>query len=421
MFIESQIPLDKVSELVCHSYLLRQPTPGLSKEWRHFRDQGVVSKECLKSFPRHYVPDVFSVDNLVEYLKERFVFAPVTKPVTSQSMVTTNAQLSSVATYQQSTSNKPPEISTSSDLQKSTIASDHTTTGDKLSSSTTTDKLFSSTSSDQEQEETHYIMPTLWKTLSEEDIESRRISSPVAATLLVRFPKGFRRAGVFCCLVVHLIHSCGWDLVLESKEPLYRNCIKLRLLTSPPLTIVLIDSNSHIEVHVNASTAFLVSDYTGLLPIIKRAIPSSIFSACRALNYLQTKPHFTFYCPHIQASLSTYDHDVPKPKVQHTATLTHDRKYWRCDIDPDAYFGPLEDRHKIWFGIPQGSYYAKFYIFLCLTRSLFFFCVYNIATAAESELGATNIPSTLKKSSISISLGEFSVIILTIVIAYYYK
>ena len=355
VFIKSQIPLDKVSELVYHSYLLRQPTTALSEEWRHFRDRGVVSKEVLKTFPSHYVDDVFSVDDLVEYLKQLLVLAPIPKPVeasSSQSQSTTSDQPSSTTSAQSlsSTASDQQSSTTGAHLSSSiTFDQPLSSTASARSSSTTSDQPSSSTP-----KETHYIMPTLWKTVPEADLESRRIYSPVAATLLVRFPRRFRRAGVFCCFVVHLIRYCGWDLLLETKEPLYRNCIELHLQTSPPLTVVLIDSNTHIEVHVNASSGIPVSEYTGLLPIIKQAILSGIFSACRALKYTQTKPHLTFYCPHTQPS-SLAD-DAPKSKVQHTATLTPNRKYWSCDLDPKTYFGPLENHHKIWFGIPQGIY-----------------------------------------------------------------
>ena len=74
VFIDSQILLDKVSELVYHSYLLKQSSPGepisvsLShEELRHYRDLGVVSKEVLEKFDRHYVPQIFNVDNLILY------------------------------------------------------------------------------------------------------------------------------------------------------------------------------------------------------------------------------------------------------------------------------------------------------------------------------------------------------------------
>ena len=182
-------------------------------------------------------------------------------------------------------------------------------------------------------QETHFVMPTLLRTLTEAELESCRFSSPVAATLLVRFPLGYRRSGVFCCFVVHLIRHCGWDLLLNSKEPLHRNCIKMRLLTNPPTSVVLIDSNSYIEVHVNAASDIPVNEYTTLLPVIKEAILSGMFAACKALNSKQTKPHLTFYCPHTPCSVkATSSSASPKPKDQHTATLTPNRKYWRCDL-----------------------------------------------------------------------------------------
>ena len=309
VFVESQIPLDKVSELVFHSYYLRQPTPAMSEEWRHFRDRGVVTMKCLEQFPRHYVQDIFSADDFCKFLQQRLVLAPIPKP----------------------------ESSSSEQVQEAA-----STTNDQPSSSTPAKK------------EPHYVMPALWSTLSEVELDSRRVSSPMAATLLVRFPRGFRRAGVFCCFTVHLIRYCGWDLLLETDQQLYRNCIKLRLLGSPPVTVVLIDSNSYIEVHVNTTTGIPIAEYAHLLPCIKNSILSGIFAACRALNYKQTKPHLTFYCPHTLPSAST--DNSPKSKVQHTATLSRDRKYWRCDLDPDAYFGPLENQHAIWFGLPQGNY-----------------------------------------------------------------
>ena len=312
VFIDSQIPLDKVSELVYHSYLLKQPNPAepitislSDEELKHFRDQGVVSKEVLAKFNRHYVPEVFCVDDLTKYLKQLLAFAPIPKPESK------------------------PETTPSSKQQPTTPSS---------------------------KEETHYVVPALLQTLSKGELEKRRISSPVAATLLVRFPRGSRRAGVFCCFVVHLIRHCGWDLIFDSKEPLYRNCIRMRLLTSPPISVVLIDSNSCIEVHVNTATGIPVGEYAGILPIIKQAILSGIFAACKALNYQQTKPELTFYCPHTRPSLETTQTDEPPKPKQHTVTLTPDRKYWRCDLDPDACFGLLEEQHTIWFGIPQGKY-----------------------------------------------------------------
>ena len=298
--MDSQIPLDKVSELVHHSYLLRQPTDsGIAKqstpiigEWRHFIDHGVVSSETLKQFPRHYTPNIFSEKDLTKLLIKLLVFAPIPTPVW--------------------------------------VNQDSTKLNNK---------------------EVYYVMPALMLTLSEAELDKHRVTSPVAATLLVRFPHGSRRAGVFCCFVVHLIRYCGWELLLDAKEPLYRNCIKLRLLTSPPCLVTVIDSNSYIEVHADTASQVLTSEYAGILPVIKQSILSGICAACIALNYKKTKPQLTFFCPHLTMSSESQ----PQLVKQHTATLTRDRKYWGCDLLPNC-FGTLQSSHLIWFGIPKGSY-----------------------------------------------------------------
>ena len=301
VFMDSQIPLDKVSELVHHSYLLRQPAgTGIAEqstpiigEWKHFIDHGVVSSETLKTFPRHYVPEIFSEKDLTKLLIKLLVLAPIPTPVW--------------------------------------VNQDHST---RLSTV----------------EELYYVMPALMLTLSEAELDKHRVTSPVAATLLVRFPHGSRRAGVFCCFVVHLIRHCGWELLLNAKEPLYRNCIKLRLLTSPPCLVTVIDSNSYIEIHADTTSQVPMSEYAGLLPVIKQSILSGICAACSALNYKKTKPQLTFFCPHSADVTSESQSQLVK---QHTATLTPDRKYWCCDLLPNC-FGTLESSHLVWFGIPKG-------------------------------------------------------------------
>ena len=162
--------------------MLKQPSPDepisvpLSREeLRHFRDLGVVSKEVLAKFDRHYVPQIFNVDNLILYLQQLLVFAPIPKPDTTPS--------SKQQQQQQPARSPSPE------------------------------------------DETYFVMPALLQTLKESELEKRRMSSPVAATLLVRFPRGFRRAGVFCCFAVHLIRHCGWSIIFDSKEPIASECV----------------------------------------------------------------------------------------------------------------------------------------------------------------------------------------------------
>ena len=311
VFIESQIPLDKVSELVHHSFLLRQPQSAklslpVEGEWRHFRDRGVVSKVYLNHFSRHYVPGIFSVDDLCKLLEKHLVFAPIPNPVSTQE------------------DSKPTK-----------------------------------------EEETYYVMPSLLQALSENKVASYRDSSLEVATLLVRFRHGYRRAGVFCCFVVHLIRHCGWSLLLDETKPVYRNCLKLRLLTTPPCTITLIDSNSYIEVLVKITDEIVSSESADLLNVIRHAILSGISGACSALNYKETKPELTFYCPHSD-SLSPASDELSSELKQHTATLNDKRTHLCCDLIRDRSYR-LQPHHLVWFGITQGNVYS---IYMCMYSML---------------------------------------------------
>ena len=132
----------------------------------------------------------------------------------------------------------------------------------------------------------------------------------------------------------------------------------MHLSVNPPSSVVLIDSNSYIEVHVNATTGIPISVYVGLLPIIKQTILSGIYSACKTLKYDLTKPEFAFYCPHTLLSKKATKTPLSSSQHQHTASVSSDRKYWLCDLDKHTYFGPLEEqKYAIWFGIPKGTYY----------------------------------------------------------------
>jgi hypothetical protein len=308
IFVDSQVPLHKVSELVYHSYLLRQrpedsePSSEMpvAKDWKDFHDHGMVSDKCLEQFARHYVPCIFSKDDFSKLLMSLLVIAKIPPP----------------------------------DWIKGTHSA----------------------------KQKYYVMLSLLPTLPKAELEKYRVSSPVVATLLVRFPGGSRRAGVFCSFVTHLISRSGWDLLLESKKPLYRNCVRFQVLTSPPCTVTLIDSNIYIEVHVNITAPVAHSKVTGHIPIIRQAIFNGIRAACSVLNYKTTKPEFAFLCPHTTPSpspLSSANH--PLEVKHHTATLTKDKIYWYCDLQPQLS-GLLDEQHSIWFIAPRGKLRDSVYI-----------------------------------------------------------
>ena len=84
IFCDSQVLLDKVTELVAHSYQLqtdpsqRKPTEG---KLHKFRDQGIVTQEFLskKEFAKHYVPDLFGPAELLSLFKKLLIVSQITK------------------------------------------------------------------------------------------------------------------------------------------------------------------------------------------------------------------------------------------------------------------------------------------------------------------------------------------------------
>ena len=297
IFINSQIPLDKLSELIYHCYRMKQTAEAgkitfkpLTKgsSWKHFRDHGVVSEEVLDCFPRHYVPGIFTRDHLYKLLSSLLILAEIPPP----------------------------------------------------------DWVHESFKTSQK----YFVMLSLLSTLSEAELEKYRFSSPTASTLLVRFPSRSRRAGVFCCFVIHLIKHGGWKLMLDSSfiEPIFRNCAKLELRNvSPPCTITVIDSNPCIEVRMGIAAFISRTKYAGHCPIIRQAILNGVRAACITLNYKATHPELAIYCPH--TSHCSDEHATPVR--QHTATLSRDRKYWCCDLKDNVpqLSGALDSRHSIWF------------------------------------------------------------------------
>ena len=80
IFLNPQPLLDKVTELVELSHQLRS-NPSTSKattsEVTKFREEGLVTLELLKKFPRHYVTDLFTPEHFLQLLHFRSVITPV--------------------------------------------------------------------------------------------------------------------------------------------------------------------------------------------------------------------------------------------------------------------------------------------------------------------------------------------------------
>ena len=83
VFMEPQMLLDKVSELVEETYSMRQgkKDQAVDGEKLRFRDYGEVTEEFLGEFESHYEPPLFTPKELVTLLKGLLVFAEMSEDV----------------------------------------------------------------------------------------------------------------------------------------------------------------------------------------------------------------------------------------------------------------------------------------------------------------------------------------------------
>ena len=331
VFVNSQVPLDKLTELVDFSFSLRQgmsdqascsPRSSMEGKWMRFRDQGILTVKFVEKFQQHYVKGLFTPHSFLKLLNKLLIAAPLTDD----------------------------------DTQPASLP-------------------------DQ-------FMPALLDMLPHSKLEKHRVLSSAAAPLLIRFPEGWPRAGVFCCLVIHLMNVCGWKVTHASGKVILvaRNCIKFRLPKST-CYVTLIDAFSHIEVHVKAP----VNVCERVCPMIQESVISGIKAACSRLHYNNDVPHLAVFCPHTtddetpssehlaaasliqlptsekppscepptgseqspksQASSATQQTPLTKdvkPKP-HAALLMAEDCCWMCtDIE---LYGELDERHKIWLTV----------------------------------------------------------------------
>ena len=84
IFCDPQVLLDKVTELVEHSYRLQTAArqhKAAEGKLRKFRDQGIITLEFLskKEFERHYVQGLFSPVELLRLFEKLLIVSPITE------------------------------------------------------------------------------------------------------------------------------------------------------------------------------------------------------------------------------------------------------------------------------------------------------------------------------------------------------
>ena len=75
VFINPQIPLDKVTELVKQRHDIKPRPKVLTSDMQEFYSEALVTADFLKSFKEHYCHDIFTADDLVKLFRKLFVLA----------------------------------------------------------------------------------------------------------------------------------------------------------------------------------------------------------------------------------------------------------------------------------------------------------------------------------------------------------
>ena len=312
VFIDPQVMLDKVSELIEFMFELREPededestpdtTPAattssgaaastpkklpaiatttdvdlLPSGWLEFNRFGHITKQFLNSkrFSSHYHADVFTCDDLIHLLEELLVFA----------------------------------------------------------------KLLTDEGPDT------WFMPSVLKQVPAVKMGEVCVS---AGPLVVNFPDGGPQNGIFCSLMSHVLspqnlHPYPWKLCLSANEPtcLYRDCIEFEVPEYAG-SVTLIDRYEYFEAHVLTSEEKMQE----LWQLVRNAIFSGIATVSDTLGYSKNKPRPAIICPATHTDKTLTD-------KTHPAYIKDQNGDWICTSDPRK-FGKLRDLKAdlLWCGV----------------------------------------------------------------------
>ena len=150
-----------------------------------------------------------------------------------------------------------------------------------------------------------FFVPSLLRMLSSKELSTQRLSlDSLVAPLVLYFPDGPPRRGIFCALVSFLSspfnHFPGpWKLMMPARSVtptcLHRNCIQFMIpCIKTPCAVTLIDTLLQFEVHFDVASFTAASK---LCPTIKGAITTGLRKANLTLGYTNSTPSFALLCP----------------------------------------------------------------------------------------------------------------------------
>ena len=149
-----------------------------------------------------------------------------------------------------------------------------------------------------------FFVPSLLRMLSSKAISDHRLSfDSFIAPLVLHFPDGPPRRGIFCALISFLTspenhHPHPWKLKMPARsvtpDCLHRNCIQFTIPEADtPCSVTVIDTLLQFEVHVDISE----QPDPGFCSSIKCAISVGLQKANLTLGYMNSTPSFAFLCP----------------------------------------------------------------------------------------------------------------------------
>ena len=326
VFIDPQVLLDKVSELVVFMFELREPedkettspeipaksqppksdidkpeptstntdiptpekagnsTPQTADEsllppgWQQFEKFGHVTKAFLEhdQFSSHYHRGIFSCDDLIHLLEELLVFAKL----------------------------------------------------------------------EREEGPDTWLMPSVLRQVTKK-VKEVCVS---VGSLAVDFPDGGPQNGIFCSLMAHVLspqhpHPHPWKLCLSSNQPkcLYRDCIQFHVPDFGSVTLV--DRFQYFEVHISDTTS--QEEKQELWRHVNRSVFCGIQKISEMLGYSNNKPRPAIICPksHTDKDHTAYIKDGKwncTSDMGLRGTLAQlDTKFLWCDESSESVFNVL--------------------------------------------------------------------------------
>ena len=174
-----------------------------------------------------------------------------------------------------------------------------------------------------------FFVPCLLRMLGRDEVDKHRLPfDSLVAPLVLHFPDGPPRRGIFCALISFFTspenHYPGpWKLKKSARSItptcLHRNCIQFSIPGfKTACSITLIDTLLHFEVHFNVKSE---EDPSNFCPVIKQALSAGLRKANLVLGYTNSTPSFALLCP--------CDKGDPHP-------ATFGDKLWICSSDDEV-------------------------------------------------------------------------------------